>query len=53
VGTGLAYSVGQAVIVAFDETNYMIGTVTSYNVSTGQLIVNVTSTFGVGAYTKC
>ena len=43
IGTGLAYSPGQSVIVAYDGSNEMQGTVTSYNSGTGQLVVNVTT----------
>lgn len=50
VGTGLAYTIAQQVLIAFDGSNYMIGTVTSYNSGTGALVVNVTSTTGSGTY---
>lgn len=51
VQAGLAYSVGQTVIVAFDPGNQMVGTVTAYNSSTGSMTVNVTSTTGGGSHT--
>ena len=50
VGTGLAYTVGQQVLIANDSTHSMIGTVTSYNSSTGAMVVNVTSVIGSGTF---
>lgn len=52
VGTGLQYSIGQSVIIANSGTNLMIGTVTSYNSLTGQLVVNVSSLTGSGTFTS-
>jgi hypothetical protein len=49
VGTGLAYTIAQQLIIALDSTNYMIGSITSYNAGTGALVVNVTSTTGSGS----
>lgn len=46
----LKYSVGQVAIVAYDNSNYMIGTVSSYNSSTGSLVVVVSSKLGGGTY---
>jgi collagen type VII alpha len=51
VQTGLAYSIGQTVIIAFDASNQMIGTVTSYSPATGVMNVTVTSVTGGGSYT--
>jgi len=51
VQTGLAYSTGQTVIIAFDATNQMVGTITSYNPGTGTMTVNVTSVSGTGSHT--
>ncbi len=51
VATGLAYSIGQSVIIAYDASNKMEGSVTSYNSGTGQLVVNVTTATGSGTYT--
>lgn len=50
VGTGLAYTVGQTIVIAYNPTNYMAGTVTSYNSTTGALVASVISTLGSGAY---
>jgi hypothetical protein len=46
VDSGLALSTGQTVIIAYDASNKMEGTVTSYSVTT--LVVNVTSVTGSG-----
>ena len=46
VETGLALSIGQQIIVAYDASNKMEGSVTSYSGST--LVVNVTSVTGSG-----
>jgi len=51
VGTGLAYSPGQTIIIAYDVTNYMIADIISYNSGTGLICVTVTSfTGGPGPY---
>ncbi len=50
VGTGLSYTVGQYISIAYDGANYMIGAVTSYSDITGNLTVFVTITQGSGAY---
>jgi hypothetical protein len=52
VETDLAYSVGQAVIIAFDGSNSMTGVVTSYTSGTGALVVDVSSTNGSGTYSN-
>ncbi len=46
VDSGLALATGQTVIVAYDSSNKMEGTVTSYSGTT--LIVNITSIIGSG-----
>jgi hypothetical protein len=46
VESGLALSIGQSIIVAYDASNKMEGTVTSY--SGTDLIVNITSVTGSG-----
>ncbi|MFA6924975.1 MAG: spore surface glycoprotein BclB [Bacteroidales bacterium] len=51
VGTGLAYTVGESVVIAFDATNFMIGNVVSYNPATGALTVTVTSITGLAGVT--
>lgn len=50
--TGLQFSAPQWVIIAStaNNANYMTGNVTSYNSSTGVLIVNVVSNGGSGTY---
>jgi hypothetical protein len=50
VGLGLAYSIGQTVIIAFDASNLMTGTVTAYNSGSGIMTVNVTTITGGGTY---
>lgn len=51
IGTGLGYSVAQDVIIAYDISNHMVGMVTSYNPSNGQMVVNVHDKIGSGTYT--
>jgi len=50
VDTGLALSVGQKIIIAYDDANQMLDEIVSYNPTTGQLNVNVTSIVGAGTY---
>jgi hypothetical protein len=50
VATGLAYSTGQSIIIAYDISNNMIADVISYNSVTGSLCVNVTNITGAGNY---
>ena len=50
VGTGLAYSIGQDVLIAYDDTNRMHGLCISYNELTGAMVVNVDSVTGSGTY---
>jgi len=52
VGIGLAYTVGQQIIIAYDSTHLMTGSVTSYNSATGAAVVNITSTTGTGTYSS-
>jgi len=49
VETGLAYSIGQEVIIAFSSTQQMAGTITNYNSGTGVMDVTVTTSMGSGA----
>ena len=44
--SGLAYSIGQSAIVAFDNNNKMEGTISSYNTNTGDLIIDIGSNDG-------
>lgn len=48
VETGLAYSIGQEVIIAFSSTQQMIGTITNFNSGTGVMDVTVTTSTGSG-----
>ena len=50
IGTGLFYSAGQDVIIAYDSINFMTGEVQSYDSGTGVLVVDVTDTNGSGTY---
>jgi hypothetical protein len=50
VETGLAYSIAQSVIVAWDASNYMNGDVTSYNPATGNLVLDLTASTGSGTF---
>ena len=52
VGTGLAYSAAQSVIIANDGSNYMTGTVNSYNSGTGVMSVIITASAGSGTFTS-
>jgi hypothetical protein len=52
VGTGLALSIGQSVIIANSSSNKMEGTVTSYNSLTGALVANVTLIIGSGSFSS-
>lgn len=50
VGTGLGFQIGMPVRLAFSDSIYMTGDVTSYNSVTGVLICNITSSTGSGTY---
>jgi hypothetical protein len=50
VGTGLAYSVGQTVIVANTVANQMVGTISSYTSASGVMTINVTGCSGSGTF---
>ncbi len=50
VGTGLSYSAGKALRISSDASNYMDGTITSYNSSTGALVANITTVSGSGTF---
>ena len=50
IGTGLSYSNGQAVLISHDGSNFMTGTVQSYDSGTGALVVDVTAFEGSGSY---
>jgi hypothetical protein len=50
IDIGLSYVAGQPVIIAYNSTNYMVGTVSSYSAVTGNMSVNVTASAGAGTY---
>jgi hypothetical protein len=50
VGTGLAYSPTQDIIIVFDAAHHMDAEVTSYNSTTGVLVVDVNHHKGSGTY---
>jgi len=50
VGTGLAYSPTQDITIVFDASNHMHAAVTSYNSTTGVLVVDVNHNTGSGTY---
>lgn len=52
VGTGLSYSSQQDIVIAYDASNHMHAVVTSYNSSTGALVVDVQNKTGSGTYTS-
>ena len=53
VGTGLAYTVPQSILISYDGSNYQSSPVTSYDSVTGVLVVGApTSTVGSGTYTS-
>jgi hypothetical protein len=51
VGTGLKYSAGQTVIIAYNTDNFMTGTVFTYTSGTGALVVDVVGVAGRGSGT--
>jgi len=51
VGTGLSYSSQQDVVIAYDASNHMHAVVTTYNSSTGVMVVNVQNHTGSGTFT--
>jgi collagen type VII alpha len=52
VTIGLAYSAAQSVIIANNGSNYMTGTVDTYNSGTGVMTVIVTASTGSGTYSS-
>lgn len=50
VEPGLSLSVGQDIIIAYDNDHKFIGNVDSYNSTTGALVVDVTSHTGSGTF---
>ena len=52
LGTGLAYSPGQSVVVYADSTHNFIANITSYNSGTGAVVLQVTETQGSGTFSS-
>lgn len=50
VPTGLGYQIGMTLRIANSATAYMTGDVSSYDSSTGSLVMNITSVNGSGTY---
>lgn len=46
VGTGLSYTPGQVIVVAYNNDSYMTGTVSSYNANTGSLSFSSSNAYG-------
>jgi hypothetical protein len=51
VGTGLAWTITQPLIIANSPINFMTGTVTSYDPVTGAMVANIDVIGGAGTYT--
>lgn len=50
ISTNLSYAAGDIVQLSYDANNYVIGTVNTYNPSTGQLDITVSKSVGSGSY---
>ena len=50
IGTGLSYSSQQDIVIAYDAANHMHAVVTSYDSSTGVMVVDVQNKTGSGTY---
>ena len=50
VGTGLSYSPQQDVVISYDATAHMHAVVTTYNSSTGAMVVDVQNHTGTGTF---
>jgi hypothetical protein len=50
ISTGLSYQAGDIVQLSYDANNYVVGTVNTYNPSTGALDITVTTSVGSGTY---
>ena len=50
ISKDLSYQAGDIVQLSYDASNYVIGTVNSYNASTGALDITVTKSVGSGSY---
>jgi hypothetical protein len=52
VGTGLAYSIAQSLVIANDVDHHLHGTVVSYNPTTGVLVVDHDKHTGTGTFSS-
>ena len=53
IGTGLAYTVAQDILIAYDVNNHQVSMITSYNPTTGVLVFgNPSEVEGSGTYTS-
>ena len=52
IDIGLAVNIPSTVLIGYDATNYMVGTVVNYVPSTGALVVTVTDVVGSGIYSS-
>jgi len=52
IGTNLSYIPLQEILIVYDVSNHMHGEVTSYNSSTGALVVDIKHHTGSGTYTS-
>lgn len=52
IGTGLSYTTQQDIVIAYNASNHMHATVTSYNSSTGALVAEVQGKTGSGTYAQ-
>jgi hypothetical protein len=53
IGTGLAYTTAQDILISYDVSNHQVSMVTSYNPTTGVLVFGAPSgTTGSGTYTS-
>ena len=52
IGLGLAYSPAQSIIIAFNGTDYVEATVTTYNSGTGEIVYTIDTTNGTATSTN-
>jgi len=50
VGTGLAWDINQEIVISHDLSHSMSGTVVDYDINTGLMTVNISTTTGTGTY---
>ena len=51
--TGLAWTAGLTAVLSYDSSNFVNGTVNSYNSANGSMSLNVDTITGGGTYTAC